>query len=510
MFLNLLIKPLDDLLNKITMYRLVLYYLIFLWTFAFVLSFFGFLPFSFIELLISTTLIISVCFVSNKVFAKIFNTFTNLESVYISAFILILIITPARNSQEYVFITLASIIAMASKYILNINKKHIFNPVAISVLVTYIFSIGGASWWVGTTSMLIPVLFGLIVVRKIQRFSLVLSFLTVSTAAITIFSQLSGFDTIPILKNTLLESPLLFFAFIMLTEPSTTPPKRILQIYYGLIVGMFFYPQIHISNFYFTPEAALVLGNIFSYLVSPKEKLIVYLKEKIKLSYDTYDFIFSLNSNFSFTPGQYLEWTLGFKNPDSRGNRRYFTIASSPTEKNLRIGIKFYPNSSSFKKNLFFLKPGDKIMAGSLSGDFVLPNNTNKKLVFILGGIGITPFRSIVKYLLDKNIKYPIIAFYSNKKSEDIVYKDLLDEAEKNLGIKTIYNLTDLESIPKDWKGEKGRLNENIIKKYVPDYRQRTFYLSGPHAMVVGFEEILYKMGVSPVNIKKDFFPGYV
>lgn len=510
MFPMFFIKPLDDILNKITMYRLVLYYLIFLWIAAFILSFFKLFPFTFLELLMSTAIVISVSFISNKIFAKIFNTFTNLESVYISALILTLIVTPARTLQEYIFIILASFFAMASKYILNINKKHIFNPVAISVLTAFLFTIGGASWWIGTTSMLIPVLLGLLAVRKIQRFSLVLSFLIISLSAIALFSLVSGFDAFLIINNTLLESPLLFFAFIMLTEPSTTPPTRMLQIYYGIFIGVLFYPQIHISGFYFTPEAALVAGNVFSYLVSPKEKLIVFLKEKIKLSADTYDFVFNLSKNFSFTPGQYLEWTLGFKNPDSRGNRRYFTICSSPTEKNLRIGIKFYPDSSSFKKNLFSLKPGDKIMAGNLAGDFVLPNDTNKKLVFILGGIGITPFRSIVKYLLDNNKKLPIIAFYSNKEKSDIVYKDLLDEAEKKLNIKTIYNLTDLENIPKDWYGEKGRLNEEIIKKYVPDYKERIFYLSGPHSMVAGFEEVLLKMGIKPISIKKDFFPGYV
>lgn len=504
------VKPLDDILNKITMYRLVLYFLIFLWAVAFFLSFFGLFPFSFIELLISTVIIVSVCYVANKIFAKLFNTFTNLESVYISALILILIITPARTTQEYIFIILASIFAMASKYILNINKKHIFNPVAISILIAFLFVIGGASWWVGTSVMFIPVLFGLIIVRKIQRFSLVFSFLIISLLAITLFSLVSGFDTFLIFKNTLLESPLLFFALIMLTEPSTTPPTRILQVCYGVIIGILFYPQIHIANFYFTPEATLVVGNIFSYLVSPKENLVLFLKEKIKLSPDTYDFVFNLNKNFSFTPGQYLEWTLGFKNPDSRGNRRYFTIASSPTEKDLRIGIKFYPNSSSFKKTLFSLNKGDKIIAGNLTGDFVLPKDTNKKFIFILGGIGITPFRSIAKYLLDNNKKISAVVFYSNKSKSDIVYKDLLDEAESKLGVKIIYNLTDLENIPKDWKGEKGRLDKDLIKKYASDYKERIFYLSGPHAMVSGFEEVLYKMGVKPTNIKKDFFPGYV
>ena len=128
------------------------------------------------------------------------------------------------------------------------------------------------------------------------------------------------------------------------------------------------------------------------------------------------------------------------KNHDSRGNRRYFTISSSPTESEIRIGIKFYQNSSSFKKTLLNLKTGDKVLAGSLSGDFTIANTKEKKFVFVAGGIGITPFRSILKYLIDNNVKKDIILLYSNKLKEEIVYVDVFNSAYRNLGIKTFYN----------------------------------------------------------------------
>jgi ferredoxin-NADP reductase len=115
----------------------------------------------------------------------------------------------------------------------------------------------------------------------------------------------------------------------------------------------------------------------------------------------------------------------------------------------------------------------------------------------------------MLKYLLDNNLKLPITLFYSNKKEDEIVYKDILDESLRKLNIKTIYNLTDLENIPKDWKGYRGRINEEIINKEIKDISNTKFYLSGPHAMVVGFEDILYSMGISQNNIKKDFFPGF-
>lgn len=508
--LNKIIKPIDDILNKITMYRLVLYYLIFLWFVAFILSFFAILPFTFLQFIVSTLVILIACWITNKSFSLILKAVTNLESVYISALILVLIITPFRSLSELMFIILVSIIAMASKYLLSINKKHIFNPVAFAVFATSILTIGSASWWVGNQWMLPAVLIGgILVIRKIQRFSQFFSFLAIAFSIISVSSLINGFNILQTVFITILDSPILFFSFVMLVEPLTSPTTKNFQIIYGIVLGILFYPQIHIGSYYLAPEAALLIGNIFSYTVSPKYKLILSLKEKIKIAPDIYEFVFNANKNFSFAPGQYLEWTLGFKNPDTRGNRRYFTIASSPTEKTLRIGVKFYPDSSSFKKNLISLETGSKILAGQLSGDFVLPKNNNQELVFIAGGIGITPFRSMVKYLLDNNIKIPVTIFYANKNVSDIVYEDILSDTEKKLGIKTIYTLTDTENILKNWSGEKGRVSEEMLKKYVPDYNEAIFYLSGPHSLVAGFEGVLRKMGIKGNNIKKDFFPGY-
>ncbi|OGH06751.1 MAG: hypothetical protein A2171_01755 [Candidatus Levybacteria bacterium RBG_13_35_9] len=503
-------KSIDNILNKITMYRLVLYYLIFLWINALLLSFFELLPFTISHFLSATFVVLIACWISNRLFSSIFKSLTNLESVYISALIIVLIITPFRSISELMFIIFVSLIAMASKYLFALNKKHIFNPVAFAVFATSVLTIGSASWWVGNQWMLPAVLIGgILIIRKIQRFSLFFSFLATALFTMSVFSLINGFNSLQIVSTTIINSPILFFSFVMLIEPLTTPTSKNFQIIYGILVGILFYPKLHIASYYITPEASLLIGNIFSYIVNPNYKLMLFLKEKIKIAPDIYEFVFNLNKKINFSPGQYLEWTLGFKSPDNRGNRRYFTIASSPTEKLLRIGVKFYPDSSSFKKNLISLKSGDKILAGQLSGDFVLPKNKSEKLVFIAGGIGITPFRSMIKYLLDNKIKMPIVIFYSSKSKEEIVYKDVFDNAEKILGIKTIYSLTDLENIPKDWKGEKGRINSQMIKKHVPDFKYRSFYLSGPRPMVVGFEEVLRKMGIKGDSIKKDFFPGY-
>jgi ferredoxin-NADP reductase len=351
---------------------------------------------------------------------------------------------------------------------------------------------------------------GLLVVRKIRRFSLVIGFLLSATITIAGFTLLKGGELLATMESTVIYSPLLFFAFVMLTEPLTTPPSKKLQIIYGVLTGVLFSPQLRVGGFYTTPETALLIGNVFSYFVSPKEKLILKLKEKIQLAPDIFDFVFEKDQSFFFTPGQYLEWTLPHKDTDSRGNRRYFTLASSPTEEDVRIGVKFYENSSSFKKSLSTLTSEHPITAGQLSGDFVIDSNPNKKYVFLAGGIGITPFRSIIKNLLDTNSKRDIVLIYSAKTADQFVYQDIFTAAQEKLGIKTIYDLTHSESAPPNWTGKLGRLTGEMIIANVPDYKQRVFYLSGPHSMVTGFEETLKTIGVSGQKIKTDYFPGFV
>ena len=508
-----MIKFIDDFLNRITMYLLVLYYLIGLILAATVLSFFGKLPFAPVPLLYSTLFITIVCWLANTLFAWVFEAPTNLESVYITALILVLIITPLKSATDFpyfMFIAWAAVWAMASKYIFAIGKKHLFNPAAFAVALTALTINQSASWWVGTAVMAPFVLLGgILIVRKIRRWDLVYSFFLVAvvfTVGTDVFIKNIGLaDSV---QRLFLNSAIMFFAFVMLTEPLTTPPTQNLQMVYGALVGLMFSPYAHIGGYYFAPETALLAGNFLVYLAGPKQKLILTLKEKLCVATGTYDFVFAGGGNFNFRPGQYLEWTLGQDSPDNRGSRRYFTLANSPTETDVRLGVKFYNPASSFKQTMLNMAPGQKIVASQLSGDFTLPKDPAKKLVFIAGGIGVTPFRSMVKYLIDKNEKRDVIVFYSNRAAADIAYKDVFDQAQSRLGIKTVYTVTDKNAGP-SWIGKVGYIDANMIVSEVPDYKQRIFYLSGPHTMVMAFEKTLNNMGVDNNQIKIDFFPGF-
>ena len=504
-----MITFIDRRLNQITMYRLVLYYLIFLLGVAMLLSFVGVLPYDPFALLFTIGVEVAVCAITNAIFAKAFGVPANTESVYISALILALIITPLQSTHDLWFLGWSAVLAMASKYILAINRKHLFNPVAFAVALTYLTINQSASWWVGDAAMLPFVLIGgILIVRKIRRFDLVISFLLAAFATILALSIINRAPIIATLQQTLLYSPLLFFAFVIITEPLTTPPARRSRIYYGMLVGVLFAPQFHIGSFYTTPELAILIGNLFAYLVSPKAAFMLRLKEKVQLAPDIYDFIFVPTRKFAFAPGQYMEWTLGHNQPDSRGNRRYFTLASSPTEDTLRLGVKFYQHSSSFKSALLAMDQHSEIVAGQVAGDFVLPDDPRQKCVFIAGGIGITPFRSMITYLLDTHQQRPIVMFYANKTAGDIVYKDVFDRAQRELGIKTIYTITDKQKLPPAWNARVGYISPQLIKDEVPDYLDCMFYISGPPAMVNSFKAALRQIHVKNSQIKTDFFAG--
>jgi ferredoxin-NADP reductase len=507
----MLLKKIDDFLNKTTMYRLILYYLIGLLAVAMALGLVGLVPYSPVSILLSTLFIVAVCYIANTIFAWGFNAATNVESVYITALILALIVSPLASLTDGQFFPLAiwaSLWAIASKYIFAIGKKHVFNPAAFGVALPA-FVIGlSASWWVGTLWMA-PFVFvgGLAIVRKIRRTDLVLSFFVIALATVAGSYASGGGDALSAISKTLFESPLFFFAFVMLTEPLTTPPQTWGRVVYGAIVGFFFAPSTHIGSFYFTPELALLSGNVFSYLASPKQKLVLKLKDKIKVATDAYDFVFESDKPLRFKPGQYMEWTLAHAYADNRGNRRYFTLASAPTERDVRLGLKFYTPASTFKRTLAQMGRGDTIVASQLAGEFTLPRKTERKLVFIAGGIGITPFRSMIQNMLDTRERRPITLLYSNKTAAEIAYKDLIDRAVRELGLRVVYALTNEPSpVPGTYAGP---INAALIAGTVPDYRECTFYISGPRGMVDAFKKTLRGMGVSRWNIKADFFPGF-
>ncbi len=493
-----------DRIDRITMYRLVLYYLAVLLVVGAFFGAIGTLALSPVSILWSALVLIAATWIVNELFAWIFGVDTNHESFLITALILALILPPAAFSNLSATGDLAVVgaIAVASKYLLSAGKKHIFNPAALAAVFAAFF-LAPPTWWVGGNLALLPfvLLGGLAIAYKIRRFDTVIAFFVAALATVALTSGvvLSGIQT------TLLYSPLFFLAFAMLTEPLTMPPTRGLRIIYAGIVGILFAPAVHLWSFYSSPELGLVIGNAFAYVVSPKGRYSLVLVARRKLADGIYEFVFRPDRPIRFRPGQYLEWTLGHGIPfDSRGNRRYFTISSAPEDPNIALGVRFYPDTSGFKRGLANLKAGDSIMVGSLAGDFTLPKDTGKKLAFIAGGIGVTPFASMARHMNASGEVRDAVLLYSSRRAADFAYgADLAKAAEH--GLRTVYTLTDDVALQ---GARQGAITAAVIAEEIPDYHERTFYVSGPPGMVRSLRQQLQELGVHRLAIKTDYFPG--
>ncbi len=501
-------KTIDNFLNNITMYKLTLYGLLLTFLYSLILGFSGLLSYEGTGLLLSFITISATCFVSNKIFSKISKALTNSESWFITALILFFILMPLSffsSFLECMAVVVVSAVAMLSKYIFVYSKKHIFNPAAIALVFSgllsyFVADFAIAYWWVATAYLLpVIVILGFLIVRKIHRSREVISFFIFAIISILFFTFMNqggvDFDILQILKQNIVSGPIIFFALFMLIEPLTTPPTRNLQIIYGAIVGILYGAQFNFGLLHSSPELALILGNIYAFIVSSKQRVILSLIDKKELTKDIFEFTFKQSEKLIFTAGQYLEWTLPHVNADSRGNRRYFTVASSPTEENLKLSIRVSENGSSFKKALLDMKNGDTISASSLAGDFTLPKSTDEKLLFIAGGIGITPFRSMIQYLCDRGEKRDIVLIYSCRDENSFVYDEIFEEAKYKINLKTI-KIT--EPITKE-----------MLEDEVGEFKGRDIYISGPGGMVEYCKTLLLSLRVSNSKIHTDYFPGF-
>ncbi len=209
-----------------------------------------------------------------------------------------------------------------------------------------------------------------------------------------------------------------------------------------------------------------------------------------------------LKPQIDYKAGQYLMYSLPVEDP--KGNIRPFSLASSPTEDFLLFTTKL--TGSVFKNTLATLKKGDVINARGPFGKFVLENSP--KHLMIAGGIGITPFRSMIKYAVDTKTKQQITLLYSNKIPEEIAYRDELEKWQKqNKFLRVIQTITRPEESNEQWSGRTGRIDDALIKEHSDV--DTMFYVCGPPGMVDAMLELLKQIGIPEERIRLERFAGY-
>ena len=232
------------------------------------------------------------------------------------------------------------------------------------------------------------------------------------------------------------------------------------------------------------------------------EELEARVKEVIQRNYNVKSVRLEISAGIDFQAGQFMAVTL-FNNP---ALKRYLSISSSPTERCYLEFTKKITNSD-FSKTLDRLVSGDVVKIQYPLGKFIL-GNPAQKLAFLSGGIGITPLRSMAKYIVDKNLGTDMILVYANRSVKDIVFKEDFDAMQKSYPkLKVAHVLCEPDPA---FKCIPGLINAQVIKNEVRDYLERKFYLCGPPQMVEAMQKILTEeLAVANEAIITENFQGY-
>ncbi len=497
-------KLLAAWLDGTTMYRVVLYALTLISFAALTLSVAGVLAVTPLALVASFAAVLVGVAVGHSACVYVFKAPGNIESSFITGLILFLILTPESAPLPLLILAFIGAVAIALKYVVRYRLRHVFNPVALVLVLASLFGYLGAEWWVGSRYLLpIVLLAGTAVVIKTRRWPLVLTYVGVSLlTVIAVFWQPSPISELVV--RHFISWPTIFFAAFMLTEPLSLPSTKRLQYAYAAVAAVLSSVPFHIGPVYGTPELALLVANLVTFVADKPARLRVTLLRKTDVGAATVEYTFASEQLVSFVPGQYMEWTLPHEKPDVRGIRRYFTIASAPGTKEVSFAVREVPQPSSWKQALSVMVPGDTLYAAQRAGDFTLDRTTEHR-VFIAGGIGVTPFVSFVRSAVAAGEHLNATLFYCNKTESDIAYQDLFMAAGA-VGVKLVHVLSD--TAESELVHETGFITEAMLKRHVSEWASATYYISGPPGLVNAYRSLLRTMGVPRRRIVTDYFPG--
>jgi ferredoxin-NADP reductase len=222
---------------------------------------------------------------------------------------------------------------------------------------------------------------------------------------------------------------------------------------------------------------------------------------------------FEKPEGFIFKAGQFIEMTL--TNPsqtDAEGNQRAFSIASAPEEGTLLVATRM--RDTAFKRVLGSMPIGTQVKVEGPFGNLVLHNDRARAAVFLAGGIGITPFRSILLQIIKQRLQYSVFCFFANRRPEDAPFLEELEALQRRYvqrpyWITIVPTMTDMSHSDHSWNGETGRIDASMLARHLKSAASPIYYLAGPPEMVKGLHTMLNEAGVGDDDIRSEEFAGY-
>lgn len=235
----------------------------------------------------------------------------------------------------------------------------------------------------------------------------------------------------------------------------------------------------------------------------------VRLAKKEYVAENTMAFHFEKPHGFDFRPGQYLDVTLiDPVETGPEGNIRSFSIASTPKEDRLVVVTRM--RDSAFKRVLQATPLGGEVELEGPFGDFTLHHNTQRPAVLLAGGIGITPFLSMIRHATRQKSALLLYLFYSNRRPEDTAFLGTLQELEaENTNLHFIPTMTVMDNSHQEWAGETGCIDGKMLNRYLPQFRGSIYYVSGPPSMIAAMRQVLTTVRVDQDDIISEDFLGY-
>jgi ferredoxin-NADP reductase len=238
-------------------------------------------------------------------------------------------------------------------------------------------------------------------------------------------------------------------------------------------------------------------------------KYSVKLHKREEVAAGTSAFYFDKPAGFVFKAGQFLEMSL--INPpetDAEGNGRAFSIASAPSDSHLMIATRM--RDTAFKRVLGSLPPGAEVQIEGPFGDLTLHNNPARAAVLLAGGIGITPFRSMVFRAAGEKLPHRLFLFYSNRRPKDAPFLGELQALRTGYtNFTLVETMTAKEPGEGSWKGETGQITREMLTKYLGELQGPIYYVAGPPGLVAGMQDVLHGAGVDDDDIRAEEFSGY-
>jgi len=235
----------------------------------------------------------------------------------------------------------------------------------------------------------------------------------------------------------------------------------------------------------------------------------IKLKRREEVAEGTMSFFFDKPAGFQFKAGQFVRFSLiDPPETDAEGNQRTFSIASAPHEEDLMIATRM--RDTAFKRVIKFMPIGSEIQMRGPYGRMTLHEDPTRPAVFLTGGIGITPFRSIALDAARTGLTHRLSLFYSNRRPEDAAFLEELAQLEAtNPNYRFIPTMTSPATSKQTWSGETGYINADMLARFIDDLKAPVYYVAGPQGLVNAMRKTLAEAGVSEEEIRAEEFAGY-